>query len=80
MRLVLLLLLILVLLAAMPMWPDIAGWGYSPSGGIGVVVLILMVLLLARWRVQGAGRRVVESILPRRVLPSHVFLPPSHSR
>ena len=46
MRLVLLVLLILALLGALPRWPYSTGWGYYPSGGLGIVVLILVILLL----------------------------------
>ncbi len=43
-----LILLIIVLLAVLPAWPYSRGWGYYPSGGIGLVLIILIVLLLAR--------------------------------
>ena len=46
MRLVLLVILILALLGALPRWPYSTGWGYYPSGGLGLVVLILVILLL----------------------------------
>ena len=46
MRLVLIVILILLLIGALPSWPYSAGWGYYPSGGLGLVVLILIVLLL----------------------------------
>jgi hypothetical protein len=42
---VLLIVLILVLLGALPTWPYSTGWGYYPSSGIGVVVIILVILL-----------------------------------
>ena len=42
----LLVILILALIGALPNWPYSAGWGYYPSGGLGLVVLILVVLLL----------------------------------
>jgi len=38
--------LILMLLGAMPRWSHSRNWGYGPSGGVGLVVLILIVLLL----------------------------------
>ena len=38
--------LVLMLLGALPSWPHSRNWGYFPSGGLGVVVLILVVLLL----------------------------------
>jgi hypothetical protein len=43
---ILLIVLILILIGALPTWPHSSGWGYVPSGGIGIVVLILIVLLL----------------------------------
>jgi hypothetical protein len=43
---VLLILLILLLIGALPAWPYSSGWGYYPSGGLGLVVLILIVLLV----------------------------------
>ena len=42
----LLIILIVLLLGALPTWPYSAGWGYNPSGGLGLVVLIVIVLLL----------------------------------
>jgi hypothetical protein len=43
---ILLIILIIILIGALPTWPYSGGWGYYPSGGIGLVVLILVVLLL----------------------------------
>jgi hypothetical protein len=43
---VLLIILILILLGVLPTWPYSAGWGYYPSGGIGLIVIILLVLLV----------------------------------
>ncbi|MBK7414483.1 MAG: DUF3309 domain-containing protein [Dechloromonas sp.] len=43
---ILLIILILMLIGAIPSWPHSKSWGYGPSGGIGLVVLILVVLLL----------------------------------
>jgi hypothetical protein len=43
---ILLVVLIIILIGALPTWPYSGGWGYYPSGGIGLVVLILVVLLL----------------------------------
>jgi len=43
---ILLILLILLLIGALPAWPYSSGWGYWPSGGLGLVVLILIVLAL----------------------------------
>ncbi len=44
---VLLIILILLLVGALPTWPYSAGWGYYPTGGLGIVVIILIVLLLS---------------------------------
>jgi hypothetical protein len=46
MRLILLILVIILLIGALPAWPYSAGWGYYPSGGLGTVLLILLVLAL----------------------------------
>jgi hypothetical protein len=43
---ILIILLVLALVGALPTWPYSTGWGYFPSGGVGLVVLILVVLLL----------------------------------
>jgi len=43
---ILLIILILLLIGAVPSWPYSRGWGYGPSGGLGLVVLILIVLWL----------------------------------
>jgi hypothetical protein len=42
----LVILLILALVGALPAWPYSRGWGYYPSGGVGLIVLILIILLL----------------------------------
>lgn len=46
MSLMLLLLLVLLLIAVIPAWPYSRGWGYYPSGGLGLVVLIVVLLVL----------------------------------
>ena len=43
---ILLILLIIILLGALPTWPYSSGWGYYPSGGTGLVLIIVVVLLL----------------------------------
>jgi hypothetical protein len=43
---VLLIVLVLALIGVIPTWPHSATWGYGPTGGIGLLVLILVVLLL----------------------------------
>lgn len=41
-----LVILILALIGVIPAWPHSRAWGYGPSGGIGVIVMILVVLVL----------------------------------
>jgi hypothetical protein len=43
---ILLIVLILMLIGAFPTWPHSRAWGYGPSGGLGLVLVILVVLLL----------------------------------
>jgi hypothetical protein len=45
-RTLLIVVLVLLLLAVLPTWPYSAGWGYYPSGGLGLVLLIVIILLL----------------------------------
>jgi hypothetical protein len=49
-RTVLLVLLILMLVGAIPTWPHSRDWGYGPSGGLGLVLIIFLILILTgRW-------------------------------
>ena len=43
---ILIIILILLLLGALPTWPYSGGWGYYPSGGLGLVLLIVIILML----------------------------------
>jgi len=43
---ILLIILILLLVGALPAWPYSSGWGYWPSGGLGLIVLIVVILAL----------------------------------
>lgn len=43
---ILVVILILALLGGLPTWPYSASWGYGPSGGVGVILLIVIVLLV----------------------------------
>ncbi|MDP9292789.1 MAG: DUF3309 domain-containing protein [Verrucomicrobiota bacterium] len=45
---ILLILLILLLVGALPTWPYSSGWGYYPSGGLGLILLIVLILVLVR--------------------------------
>ena len=46
METILIIILILVLLGALPTWPYSRGWGYAPSGILGVIVIIVIIVLL----------------------------------
>jgi hypothetical protein len=43
---IILVILILLLLGALPTWPYSGGWGYYPSGGLGLILLIVIILLV----------------------------------
>jgi hypothetical protein len=43
---ILIVVLILLLVGVLPTWPHSANWGYFPSGGLGLVLLILIILVL----------------------------------
>jgi hypothetical protein len=43
---ILIIILVLLLIGALPAWPYSSGWGYYPSGGLGLIVLVLVILLL----------------------------------
>ena len=47
---ILLIIILLLLVGALPTWPYSSGWGYYPSGGLGLVLLILLIVLLTRGR------------------------------
>lgn len=46
-RAILIIVLLLLLIGAFPVWPYSSAWGYYPTGGIGVLLLILLVLIFA---------------------------------
>ena len=46
-RTILIIFLVLALLGSLPAWPYSTGWGYYPAGGLGLVVIILLVLVVA---------------------------------
>jgi hypothetical protein len=46
MGMILIIILILILVGALPTWPHSKNWGYYPSGGLGLIALILIILLL----------------------------------
>jgi len=43
---VLLVILVLMLLGAIPAWPHSSGWGYAPSGTLGLLVIVLLLLVM----------------------------------
>ncbi len=43
---ILLIVLVLALIGVLPTWPHSSSWGYGPTGGIGLIVVVLVVLLL----------------------------------
>jgi hypothetical protein len=45
---VLIVILVLMLVGVMPLWPHSMGWGYYPSGGLGLILVIAVVVLLVR--------------------------------
>ncbi len=44
--LALIVILVLVLLGTLPLWPHSRGWGYYPTGGVGLVLLVVIILLI----------------------------------
>ena len=52
-RILLIVFLILLLVGLLPTWPYSTGWGYYPSGGLGLILLIVLIVMLA------GGRRTV---------------------
>jgi hypothetical protein len=44
---ILLIILVLLLIGALPTWPYSGGWGYYPSGGLGLVLIVLLVLMVS---------------------------------
>jgi hypothetical protein len=43
---ILLIILIIILIGAIPAWPYSRGWGYAPSGILGIIVIVLLILVL----------------------------------
>ena len=44
---ILIIILILILIGSLPTWPYSSGWGYYPSGGAGLILLMIIILLVA---------------------------------
>ena len=49
MGLILIIILMLLLIGAVPRWPYSRGWGYYPSGGLGLILLIILILYLLHY-------------------------------
>lgn len=49
MLLILLVIVLLLSIGSVPAWPYSRGWGYYPSGGLGIIVVILLILILMRF-------------------------------
>ena len=45
---ILLIILVILLLGAVPTWPYSRNWGYGPSGGLGLILLIVIILVLMK--------------------------------
>jgi hypothetical protein len=43
---ILLIIIVILLIGALPSWPYSSGWGYYPSGGLGLILIILLILVL----------------------------------
>lgn len=48
MRVILIILLIAILIGVLPAWPYSSGWGYYPSGGLGLILVIVIIAVLLR--------------------------------
>jgi hypothetical protein len=48
MRLLLVILLLLLLIGSVPVWPYSAGWGYYPTGGLGFLLIVVLLLMVLR--------------------------------
>jgi hypothetical protein len=48
MQTLLLIILVLLLIGALPLWPYSTGWGYYPSGGLGLILVIVLLIILLR--------------------------------
>ena len=66
---ILIIILILILLGAFPAWPHSRGWGYGPSGVVGLILVILLILLLLGKICRGL--RLTLASLPRAGLGSN---------
>jgi hypothetical protein len=61
----LLIILILLLVGFLPRWPNCRGWGYYPTGGLGLIIIIIFVLLLLGRLLRGQRPRSSAAIRRR---------------
>ena len=66
---ILVVLLVLLMLGAVPAWPYSRGWGYFPSGGLGLVLLVVFKGALDRDRLAERNRLLALADVPPEVLP-----------
>lgn len=45
---ILIIILIILLIGALPSWPHAAGWGWGPSGALGVILIVVLIVVLLR--------------------------------
>ncbi|HEX8877731.1 MAG TPA: DUF3309 family protein [Phycisphaerales bacterium] len=57
-RVVLVVLLLVLLIGMLPAWPYSAGWGYYPSGGVGLLLILLVLIIALTGRGDGGIRRL----------------------
>ena len=48
-EILLVVILVMLLLGSLPTWPYSRSWGYYPSGGLGTILVIILILVLLRW-------------------------------
>lgn len=70
MNTILLIILVLLLIGALPTWPYSSGWGYYPSGGLGLVLVILLILFLADLKCRLAPAKAEHRSLDNRIASS----------
>ena len=56
----LIIVLLVILVGALPTWPHSRSWGYYPSGGLGLILLVIIILLAARPYLGINGRAIID--------------------
>ncbi|MBS0190389.1 MAG: DUF3309 family protein [Phycisphaerales bacterium] len=57
-RILLIVLLVLLLIGLLPAWPYSSGWGYYPSGGVGLLLVVVLVVVALSGRDSGSIRKI----------------------